>query len=118
MKPVNASVLYDTLMELFGRRVWRVLALESRKTESAEHDAQGIRVLLVEDNEMNQQVAKELLESAGAVVTVAGHGGIAVKLLREGPQPPAFDIVLMDLQMPEMDGYDGDASVACRSSFP
>ncbi len=54
---------------------------------------------------MNQQVATELLESAGAIVTVANHGGIAVKLLREGPQPPAFDIVLMDLQMPEMDGH-------------
>jgi two-component system, sensor histidine kinase and response regulator len=54
---------------------------------------------------MNQQVATELLESAGAAVTVADNGAIAVKLLREGPQPPAFDIVLMDLQMPEMDGF-------------
>jgi CheY-like chemotaxis protein/HPt (histidine-containing phosphotransfer) domain-containing protein len=54
---------------------------------------------------MNQQVATELLESAGASVTVADHGGVAVKLLRDGPQPPPFDIVLMDLQMPEMDGY-------------
>ena len=53
---------------------------------------------------MNQQVATELLESAGPAVTVADHGGIAVKLLREGPQPPLFDIVFMDLQMPEMDG--------------
>ena len=118
MKPVNASVLYDTLMELFGAvasgDVWRVAA---RKTESAEYDARGIRVLLVEDNEMNQQVATELLESAGAVVTVAGHGGIAVKLLREGPQPPPFDIVLMDLQMPEMDGLHGDAAAAGRPAI-
>ena len=73
-------------------------------SESAEYQARGVRVLLVEDNDMNQQVATELLESAGAVVTVADHGGIAVKLLQEGPQPPPFDIVLMDLQMPEMDG--------------
>ena len=105
-KPVNASMLYDTLMELFGASRLASADAESRKTESAGHDAHGLRVLLVEDNEMNQQVAKELLESAGAVVTVAGHGGIAVKLLREGPSPSAFDIVLMDLQMPEMDGYE------------
>jgi CheY-like chemotaxis protein len=46
-----------------------------------------------------------LLESAGATVKVADHGGIAVKILQDGPQPPPFDIVLMDLQMPEMDGF-------------
>jgi len=54
---------------------------------------------------MNQQVATELLESAGGVVTVANHGAAAVKLLKEGPEQPVFEIVLMDLQMPEMDGY-------------
>ena len=69
------------------------------------HDATGIRVLLVEDNEMNQQVATELLESAGAIVTVANHGGEAVKILTEGDQAPPFDVVFMDLQMPEMDGF-------------
>ena len=87
------------------------------RSESAEYDARGIRVLLVEDNEMNQQVATELLESAGAVVTVADHGGIAVKLLREGPQPPPFDIVLMDLQMPEMDGYTATRLLRADSRF-
>ena len=69
------------------------------------HDATGIRVLLVEDNEMNQQVATELLQSAGAIVTIANHGGEAVKILTEGDQPPPFDVVFMDLQMPEMDGF-------------
>ena len=73
-------------------------------SESAENQARGVRILLVEANDMNQQVATEVLSSAGAVVTVASHGGIAVKLLQEGPMPPPFDIVLMDLQMPEMDG--------------
>jgi CheY-like chemotaxis protein len=60
---------------------------------------------LVEDNEVNQQVATELLESAGAIVTVANHGGEAVKILTDGDQAPAFDVVFMDLQMPEMDGF-------------
>jgi signal transduction histidine kinase/DNA-binding response OmpR family regulator/HPt (histidine-containing phosphotransfer) domain-containing protein len=105
MKPVSASVLYDTLMEQFGAAGLETPGTSLHKTGPAEHDARGVRVLLVEDNDMNQQVATELLESAGATVTVADHGGIAVKLLQEGPQPPPFDIVLMDLQMPEMDGF-------------
>jgi signal transduction histidine kinase/CheY-like chemotaxis protein len=103
LKPVNQSLLYDTLVDLFG-----VSGLEehrSRKTDVTEHDATGIRVPLVEDNEMNQQVATELLESAGAIVTLANHGGEAVKILTGGDQAPPFDVVFMDLQMPEMDGF-------------
>ncbi|GEM_PF-888038 len=105
LKPVSASVLYDTLMEMFGIQITDACQKARRTEAERHHDASGIRILLVEDNEINQQVATELLESAGASVTVAGHGGIAVRILREGPQPPPFDIVLMDLQMPEMDGH-------------
>jgi signal transduction histidine kinase/DNA-binding response OmpR family regulator/HPt (histidine-containing phosphotransfer) domain-containing protein len=105
LKPVNQSLLYDTLVDLFG-----VAGLDDHHTrgkqhDSIEHDATGIRVLLVEDNAMNQQVATELLESAGAIVTIANHGGEAVKILTAGDQPPPFDVVFMDLQMPEMDGF-------------
>jgi signal transduction histidine kinase/CheY-like chemotaxis protein len=104
LKPVNSSLLYDTLLDLFG-----VAGVEDRrshvkKDEAHVHNATGVRVLLVEDNDMNQQVATELLESAGAIVTVANHGGEAVKILTEGDQAPPFDVVFMDLQMPEMDG--------------
>src|SRR6185295_6433461 len=99
LKPVNASLLYDTLMDLFGADAAEAGARVSRD-EAPTDDARGIRVLLVEDNDMNQQVATELLESAGAVVTVANHGGEAVKMLKEGPEGPVFDVVLMDLQMP------------------
>ncbi len=105
LKPVNSSLLYDTLVDMFG-----VAGLEDhrshiKKDDAHVHDATGIRVLLVEDNEMNQQVATELLQSAGAIVTVANHGGEAVKILTEGDQAPPFDVVFMDLQMPEMDGF-------------
>ena len=105
LKPVNSSLLYDTLVDLFG-----IAGLEShrsrvKKDDVHEHDALGIRILLVEDNEMNQQVATELLQSAGAIVTVASHGGEAVEMLTAGDQAPPFDVVFMDLQMPEMDGH-------------
>ena len=117
LKPVNASVLYDTMMDLFGGGGQEVEGRQQRKGESPSYDARGIRVLLVEDNELNQQVATELLESAGAIVTVAGNGKIAVDLLRDGPQPPAFDIVLMDLQMPEMDGFTATRHLRADSRF-
>ena len=103
LKPVNSSLLYDTLVDLFG-----MAATEQQprgpRADAVPHDARGIRVLLVEDNEINQQVATELLEGAGAIVTLANHGAEAVKILTEGAQPPPFDVVFMDLQMPEMDG--------------
>ena len=116
LKPLNASLLYDTLMDLFG------LAADIEKSHRKEvhgeqHDATGIRVLLVEDNEMNQQVAAELLESAGATVAIANHGGEAIKILFNGPQPPPYDIVLMDLQMPEVDGITATKSIRADTRF-
>ena len=104
LKPVNSSLLYDTLVDLFGMTAPGEQAAHAHKAAAQSHDATGIRVLLVEDNEMNQQVATELLESAGAVVTIANHGGEAVKILTEGEHPVPFDVVFMDLQMPEIDG--------------
>ncbi|MDD5242014.1 MAG: ATP-binding protein [Sulfuricella sp.] len=63
---------------------------------------QGAHILLVEDNPFNQQVTQELLEDVGALVVIANNGIEALDLLRQEP----FDCVLMDLQMPEMDGFE------------
>ena len=62
----------------------------------------GCRVLLVEDNEINQEVALDLLESEGLVVDVASHGGEALARMRA----ESYDLVLMDMQMPVMDGLE------------
>jgi CheY-like chemotaxis protein len=104
-KPISASILLDTLMSLFSTAGIEKTPTTVQKGEHATPLASGVRVLLVEDNEVNQQVATELLESEGANVTIARHGAEAVKLLTQGVPPPPFDVVLMDLQMPEMDGY-------------
>ena len=101
-KPVTPSVLLDTLMHLFGVAEDTLGTLT--RTDLQPHDLTGVRILLVEDNEVNQQVATELLQSAGALVTLANHGREAVNILIHGDQPPPFDVVFMDLQMPEMDG--------------
>jgi PAS domain S-box-containing protein len=103
-KPLTPSVLLDTLMNLFAVAGEEKIAASTPEGNRDLRLVPGIRVLLVEDNEVNQQVATELLESEGASVTIANHGGEAVTLLTQATQPPPYDIVLMDLQMPVMDG--------------
>jgi two-component system, sensor histidine kinase and response regulator len=105
LKPVSPSLLYDTLVELLA--VVEPKGDRSRPKREAAYspDFTGTRILLVEDNEVNQQVATELLESVGAIVRIANHGLEAVKILTEGEGAPPFDVVLMDLQMPDMDGF-------------
>jgi signal transduction histidine kinase/AmiR/NasT family two-component response regulator/HAMP domain-containing protein len=102
MKPVNPSMLYDTLVDLFGISD---TGARAPKSGAEDYDAGGARILLAEDNEINQQVAAELLTSAGAKVTIVNNGAEAVQILKQGPEQPEFDLVLMDLQMPEMDGF-------------
>jgi len=104
-KPVTPSVLLNTLMNLFGSAGIEKVPATAKKGEHVAPLASGLRVLLVEDNEMNQQIATELLESEGAKVALASNGAEAVRVLTEGDQPPPFDVVFMDLQMPEMDGF-------------
>jgi two-component system sensor histidine kinase/response regulator len=76
---------------------------------------QGLRILLAEDNEINQQIAVELLEGVGATVQVTGNGRVAVERLTGAPG--SFDMVLMDLQMPEMDGYQATAKIRADARF-
>ncbi|MBV8621011.1 MAG: response regulator [Curvibacter sp.] len=110
-KPANPSVLFDCVMLALGdpskRR--RRLALESASppmvAEAPDQGGslaglRGARVLVVEDNDLNQEVAAGLLRHAGLLVDLADNGEIALNRLRDNP----YDIVLMDMQMPVMDG--------------
>lgn len=115
VKPVTKSMIVDTLVNVFAED-------DSGTTPAADESDQarplaGARILLAEDNEINQQIAVELLEGAGATVQVAGNGLTAVEILSNGPQPPPFDMVLMDLQMPEMDGYQATAKIRSDPRF-
>jgi CheY-like chemotaxis protein/HPt (histidine-containing phosphotransfer) domain-containing protein len=75
----------------------------------------GMRVLLVEDNHINQQVAQELLSAEGAIVTLADNGALGVDAVRQAE--PAFDAVLMDLQMPVMDGISATRLLRSEARF-
>jgi two-component system, sensor histidine kinase and response regulator len=114
VKPVTKSMIVDTLVNVFGRK-----GEDTGTGGDRGHAARlpGARILLAEDNEINQQIAVELLEGEGATVTVAGNGRHAVQRLFNGPQPPPFDVVLMDLQMPEMDGYQATAKLRSDVRF-
>jgi two-component system sensor histidine kinase/response regulator len=103
IKPVNASVLFDTIIQAFEKEAAAPGEVAGRlKTEEKGiEEIVGARVLLVEDNEINQQVAKEILEGAGLIVSLADNGQEAV----DAVQADAYDVVLMDIQMPVMDGY-------------
>ena len=114
IKPLSRSVLFDTIMESFGKHIPRK---KRRPSEVAKNDAvleavNGISVLLVEDNPINQDVARELLESVGVKVTVANNGREAV----EATAAADFDAVLMDIQMPVMDGYEATSIIRERES--
>ena len=102
IKPVNASLLFDAIMQAFGEEIPETSRLTRRQKEGdALQEIRGARILLVEDNEINQQVAGEILEGAGLIVTIANNGQEAVDAVKESD----YDAVLMDVQMPVMDGY-------------
>ncbi len=114
VKPVTKSMIVDTLVNVFSQEADE----GSAGTEGEQAlRLRGARILLTEDNEINQQIAVELLEGVGATVTVASNGRKAVELLSSGPPPTAFDVVLMDLQMPEMDGYQATAKLRSDERF-
>jgi two-component system sensor histidine kinase/response regulator len=114
VKPVTRSMIVDTLVNVFAEPGETTGgAAEGEQTARL----RGAQILLTEDNEINQQIAVELLEGAGATVKVAKNGRDAVELLCGGPQPPPFDMVLMDLQMPEMDGHQATAKLRSDPRF-
>ncbi len=101
LKPFSQSSLIDMLMTQFGSRA----SLGRSPPQPSIPRFHGTRVLLAEDNEINQQIALELLVAAGISVDLANDGKAAVERLRsEGPA--AYDLVFMDLQMPVMDGHE------------
>ncbi len=104
IKPVRQSHLYDTLME-FSSEAERASATAAAETKMTIDG--GCRILLVEDNDVNQAVALGMLNVLGCDVEVVDHGEAAVRRVSE----EAYDLVLMDCQMPVMDGFEATNAI-------
>ncbi|MBF0477822.1 MAG: response regulator, partial [Deltaproteobacteria bacterium] len=104
VKPVSRAALFNKVMDVLGQANAKDSLDPSQEFKGCHSlsPVSGSKILVVEDNEINQQVAREILERAGVSVTVAGNGREAVRLV----DASAWDVVLMDIHMPEVDGYE------------
>jgi two-component system sensor histidine kinase/response regulator len=105
-KPVNRGQLIEMLERCFN------LSAQTRPTGGV-HFQPGTRVLVVEDNEINRMVAEDILTGAGISVTVATDGRLGIDAVMNHP----FDAVLMDLQMPVIDGYEATREIRSKPRF-
>jgi len=119
LKPFSRSQLFNIMLDTFGLSVGRktVSARGTKDRPGGFEKIRGAHVLLVEDNEINQQVATELLQKEGFLVDVADNGKIAVEKINDSLKGEAYDAVLMDIQMPVMDGYEATRVIRKEKRF-
>ena len=102
-KPIKQSELLDAIGSVLSNRLPRARSRESKEIGTRS----PLRVLLAEDNDLNQNLIVRILKKCGYLVTVAGNGKEVLALLQQGP----FDLILMDVQMPVMDGLEATAAI-------
>lgn len=116
-KPVTASDLFDSILTVFGEKTERLKYPHPDEAVSEEvlHKIHGARVLVVEDFKSNQEVAEEILIQRGMEVTLANNGEEAIDAIENSDKP--FDMVLMDIQMPVMDGHEATKIIRENPKF-
>jgi len=107
VKPVNHSSLFDSIASALKFDVLQPVIKQDVLTAQPLRDLRGLNVLLVEDNDINQQIAVELLLKVGVVTNIAHNGKEGVQAAEE----TGFDAILMDLQMPVMDGIEATQAI-------
>ncbi len=114
-KPPRQSMLYNVITDVLGEQQADDRQ-QPEKTTTNMDSLQGLRLLLVEDNEINQMVVQGMLSNQHISMRIANHGQEALDILeQEGPD--AFDVILMDVQMPVMGGYEATAKIRQMPGF-
>jgi CheY-like chemotaxis protein len=107
IKPVKQNALLEAIRKILGTPSGTSSTLAALAASTSDNPPARMRVLLAEDNVVNQRVARMLLERSGHAVSVASNGQEALELFKR----QAFDVVLMDIQMPEMDGFEAATAI-------
>jgi CheY-like chemotaxis protein len=113
-KPVNPYLLRSAVLIALGAETEQMAVRPAAAPSAAMQRIRGARVLVVDDNTINQQVAREILQRAGVQVALASSGAEAARMNDEAH----YDAILMDIQMPDMDGYQATALIRASERHP